>query len=64
LRSFVAFFLFLITLGFSKKRRRRTSDNTRSVWTFFLKRFKALSKDSPSLITIRDTCFPPLLVDL
>lgn len=27
-----------------------------------MKRFKARSKDSPCRITIRDTCFPPLLV--
>jgi hypothetical protein len=37
LRSLAAFFRLRITLGFSKKRRRLTSDKTRSACTYFLK---------------------------
>jgi hypothetical protein len=63
LRSLAAFFRLRITLGFSKNRRRRTSDITRSPCTFLLKRLNRESKDSPFSTVTRVTYFPPLIPD-
>ena len=49
-----------VVVGFSKKRRRRTSDSTRSRCTFLLNRLNKESKDSPCSTSTLVTHFPPL----
>ncbi len=60
LRTLAAFFRLRTMLGFSKKRRRRTSLRMRSPCTTLLNRFKADSNDSLSSTTTRVKKLTPL----
>jgi hypothetical protein len=60
LRTLAAFFRLRTMLGFSKKRRRRTSLKMRSPCTTLLNRFKADSNDSLSSTTTRVKKLTPL----
>ena len=60
LRTLAAFFRLRTMLGFSKKRRRRTSLKMRSPCTTLLNRFNADSNDSLSSTTTRVKKLTPL----